>query len=227
MGLIQDFQMRLDKKIEEKHLLNHPFYQAWSKGALSKECLQEYAKDYYHHVRAFPTYLSALHSHTLDSETRREILNNLIEEEAGNPNHPDLWKAFTLSLGVTQKDIEEHQPSPEMKSLIDTFNHICREKSVAEGLAALYSYESQIPPICISKIEGLKKHYDLQNPQSWRYFSLHIEADEKHSSIERELLSKHVLEENALDAEKSAEKILDCLWKFLSSLCMRYEIQCV
>jgi pyrroloquinoline-quinone synthase len=41
----------LDALIEEYHLLKHPFYQAWTKGTLSREALQLYAEQYYQHVQ--------------------------------------------------------------------------------------------------------------------------------------------------------------------------------
>ena len=85
---------KIDNDIAEKHLLKHPFYLAWTRGELSKEALTDYAKQYYHHVAAFPTYLSAVHAKCDDQPTRRQILSNLIDEEAGSPNHPDLWKQF-------------------------------------------------------------------------------------------------------------------------------------
>lgn len=222
MTFVPQFLADLDHMIHEKHLLKHPFYLAWSKGTLSRECLKEYAQDYYHHVQAFPTYLSSLHSHTKDPTTRKEILNNLIEEEAGNPNHPDLWKTFATSLDA--KEIEHHSPSLEMETLVETFRNICLHGTVSEGLAALYAYESQIPSICVSKIDGLKKHYDMQDPKSWSYFAVHIGADEEHSRVERELLAKHITCETVSSTKNAAQQILDCLWNFLSGLCHRYEI---
>lgn len=64
----------IDERIEAKHLLKHDFYQAWNRGELSQECLKEYGKEYYHHVKAFPGYLSAVHSQMDDQEDRLEIL---------------------------------------------------------------------------------------------------------------------------------------------------------
>ncbi len=84
----QDFD-QIDKDIEAKHLLKHPFYLAWTRGELSREALADYARQYYHHVAAFPTYLSAIHANCDDQSTRKELLNNLIDEEAGSPNHPE------------------------------------------------------------------------------------------------------------------------------------------
>ena len=99
------FINQIDEIVEEYHLLKHPFYQAWNEGRLSIESLQDYAKQYYHHVEAFPTYLSAVHAQTEDMNTRKHILQNLIDEEAGSPNHPDLWLQFASALGVKKSDV--------------------------------------------------------------------------------------------------------------------------
>ena len=53
------FESDLLAAVMHHSMLKHPFYVAWSEGKLSREVLQEYAKQYYAHVRAFPTYVSA------------------------------------------------------------------------------------------------------------------------------------------------------------------------
>ncbi len=150
---------KIDNDIAEKNLLKHPFYLAWTRGELSGEALADYARQYYHHVAAFPTYLSAVHANCDDQATRKQLLHNLIDEEAGSPNHPELWLKFARGLGVEDVDVRTTEKQPETEGLIDTFQSVCRDGSTAEGLAALYAYESQIPAICESKIDGLKKHY--------------------------------------------------------------------
>ncbi|MDP1834997.1 MAG: CADD family putative folate metabolism protein [Chlamydiales bacterium] len=221
MNDTESYLNNIDQQIANKHLLSHPFYQAWTRGELTKECLAEYAAQYYHHVKAFPTYLSALHAHTEEAHTRRELLQNLIEEEAGTPNHPDLWKAFGEALSFT-----EQASNDEIQALINTFRDICHNGSVAEGLAALYAYESQIPAVSESKIHGLKQHYDMTNPKDWRYFTVHIEADKEHAAVERKLLAQYVNAENHQAVQASVQKVLDRLWDFLTGLCERYEIAC-
>jgi pyrroloquinoline-quinone synthase len=226
MQIVDSILEQLDEQIQKKHLLTHLFYQAWSEGKLSKDCLKEYAIEYYHHVKAFPTYLSALHAHTEDAGTRKGILQNLIEEEAGIPNHPELWKSFALHLGATEEELDAHTPSAEIQTLIRDFRSICRDGSIAEGLAALYAYESQIPAVCVSKIEGLKKYYGMQDPAAWRYFSVHIAADEEHARMEKKLLAQHLTSDQPEAVFQAAQKILDGLWNFLSSLCHRHQIAC-
>lgn len=222
---MKTFFENLESQITQKHLLNHSFYKAWSQGRLTNECLKDYAMEYYHHVRAFPKYLSALHSHTQDTETSKSLLQNLLEEEGGSPNHPELWKQFTLSLGVCSADIDNHQSCREIDNVIHSFKKICLGGSVAEGLAALYSYESQIPSICYSKIDGLKKHYSMKE-KDWVYFSVHIKADEEHARVEKQLLAKHVHEKNEELCLNASQVILDALWNFLSYLSEKYHLEC-
>ncbi|MDZ7345094.1 MAG: CADD family putative folate metabolism protein, partial [candidate division KSB1 bacterium] len=150
----------IDAQIASRSLLQHPFYQAWTRGELSREALRDYAMQYYHHVAAFPTYLSAVHALTDDLSARRQILLNLIDEEAGNPNHPALWLQFAESLGLQAEQVQSAVLQRETRYLIETFRSVCR-RSTVEGLAALYAYESQIPAVAISKIEGLKKFYEI------------------------------------------------------------------
>src|SRR5436853_6768093 len=109
---------QIDSRIAAKHVLQHSFYLAWARGELSREALADYARQYYHHVAAFPTYLSAVHAHCDDQPTRRQLLSNLIDEEAGSPNHPELWLQFAEGLGVSKADIQTSEKWSETSILI-------------------------------------------------------------------------------------------------------------
>jgi pyrroloquinoline-quinone synthase len=221
---MNEYIEKIDNDIAEKHLLKHPFYLAWTRGELSREALTDYARQYYHHVAAFPTYLSAVHAKCEDQTTRKQILSNLIDEEAGSPNHPELWKKFAEGLGVEEADLVKTAKQPETENLIDTFRSACGDGSTAEGLAALYAYESQIPAICESKIDGLKKHYEFADPEHYKYFSIHIEADREHSSAERRMLSAHIDNHNFETVRTSVNRVLNALWEMLYGVCRRHAI---
>ncbi len=216
----------IDRQVAAKHLLTHPFYLAWTRGELSKAALTDYAQQYYHHVAAFPTYLSAVHAHCDDQPTRKELLKNLIDEEAGSPNHPELWLKFVEGLGISREQVQRSEKREETTRLIETFRSVCREQSTADGIAALYAYESQIPAICESKIDGLKKHYAFTDPEHYRYFSVHIEADHEHAAAERLMLESHVNENNVAGVYQSVQRVLDSLWDLLSGVCGRHAIEC-
>jgi pyrroloquinoline-quinone synthase len=217
---------QIDHDISAKHLLKHPFYLAWARGELSKDALTDYAQQYYHHVAAFPTYLSAVHANCEDQATRKQLLNNLIDEEAGSPNHPELWKNFANALGVEDAELARTEKQTETKNLINAFRSVCGKRSTAEGLGALYAYESQIPAICESKIDGLRKHYGFTKPEHYEYFTVHIDADREHSAAEREMLSRCIDDRNFEPVKASVNRVLDALWEMLSGVCRRHAIVC-
>src|SRR5262249_10965465 len=128
---------QIDNDIAAKHLLKHPFYLAWTRGELSRDALADYASQYYHHVAAFPTYLSAVHAKCGGQSTRKQLLANLIDEEAGSPNHPELWLKFAEALGVSESGVLQSVQRPETENLVKTFRSVCGDGTTAAGLAAL------------------------------------------------------------------------------------------
>jgi pyrroloquinoline-quinone synthase len=216
----------IDRQIAARHLLTHPFYLAWTRGELSRAALADYARQYYHHIAAFPTYLSAVHANCDDQPTRRQLLDNLIDEEAGSPNHPELWLRFAECLGVSKEDAQSTEKWNETKNLIETFRSVCANGETSEGLAALYAYESQIPAVSESKIKGLIENYSFTAPRDYEYFSVHVEADREHSAAERQMLSEYVSDENAAPVSAAVTRILDALWEMLSGVCRRHAIAC-
>jgi len=216
----------IDRQIAAKHLLTHPFYLAWTRGELSKEALADYSRQYYHHVAAFPTYLSAVHAGCDDQPTRKQLLDNLVDEEAGSPNHPELWLQFAEGLGVSKSDVQSSPKWNETSNLIDTFRSVCSTGTTAEGLAALYAYESQIPAVSESKIKGLVENYGMTEAKDYQYFTVHIEADREHSAAERAMLNDYVTDANAETAAGAVDRVLDALWEMLSGVCRRHAVAC-
>jgi pyrroloquinoline-quinone synthase len=91
-------------------------------------------------------------------------------------------------------------------------------------LTALYAYESQIPAVAESKIEGLRKHYGIANPRTLAYFDVHIQADKEHAAGEQRLLARYVDENNAEAVEESVGRVLDALWEMLSGVERRHPL---
>jgi pyrroloquinoline-quinone synthase len=206
----------LDQLIHENRMLSHPFYQKWMEGTLEKKTLQKYAKQYYGFVRAFPTFISQVHSQCDDLEVRRILLSNLIDEENGSPNHIDLWREFAFALEISDEQLQQEAPQEATRQLIDLFRRSCAKKP-AFGIAALYSYESQIPEISSTKIDGLKRWYGLTDPSQYRYFSEHETADVTHAAEEKSLLLALLKDDDADALLLEVKGILDALSGFLTS----------
>jgi pyrroloquinoline-quinone synthase len=210
---------KLDAMVEERSLLKHPFYQTWSAGGLTLERLLNYAAQYYRHVEAFPRYLSALHSRCQDLETRQALLDNLIDEERGPENHPELWLRFADGLGASRQSVLSALPSASTSALVETFDRLARQDCVSAGLAALYVYEAQIPPVAATKIDGLRRFYAISDERSLSFFTIHQKTDYFHAQTTARLLRRHAttptLEHCALEGAGAA---LNALWTMLDGV---------
>ena len=209
----------IDSKVAEKAMLKHPFYQAWTEGRLPIDTLRAYARQYFHHVEAFPRAVSAVHSACPDRDGRRLLAENLAEEEgieAGKQDHASLWLMFAGGLGESAEAVRAQPLNRETKALIDTFRRLSRQ-SYAAGLGALYAYESQFPGVATAKIEGLIDRYGINDEETLRFFHVHESADVEHSAVCRTLLDRLPESERA-EAVAAGEELAAALWNFLSGV---------
>jgi len=217
----QEFLTELEARIEKYDLLSHPFYKAWSAGQLSREDLREYARDYFHHVEAFPSYLEEFGSRINDEQLRRVVFMNR-DDEAGHDEgarpHAELWLDFVEGMGGGRL-MNRHVPAPEIQQLMGTFHEFARTSTPEEALAAFYAYESQIPRVANEKARGLREMYGVDE-RTCGYFTLHTTADVYHSRIWRHQLSKLVEKhpEAAETALNAAENAAKALWKALDGI---------
>ena len=217
------FSKKLNKKLDQYHLLNHPFYKSWNEGKLTREIIKDYAEQYYQHVKAFPRYISATHSICEDIEKRKILLENLQDEENPNADHPKLWKNFALAMGADPDKIENVKREWFTNDMIENFFYQAR-KSYAEGLASLYTYERQIPEIAETKIRGLKKFYGVTSKEGLEFFEAHKAADVIHRK-ECEKLLDALTEEEKDKAEKASVITARYLWNFLSGMSTKHKLQ--
>ena len=217
------FSKELNKKLDQYHLLNHPFYKSWNEGKLTREIIKDYAEQYYQHVKAFPRYISATHSICEDIEKRKILLENLQDEENPSADHPKLWKNFALAMGADKDKIEDVKREWFTNDMIENFFHQAR-KSYAEGLASLYTYERQIPEIAETKIRGLKKFYGVTSKEGLEFFEAHKAADVIHRK-ECEKLLDALTEEEKVKAERASMLTARYLWNFLSGMSTKHKIQ--
>jgi len=207
----------LDTIVSERHLLDHPFYTAWTRGELTIDALRGYAGQYYKHVAAFPTYLSAIHSRTEDITTRQYLLENLNDEEQGDENHPELWLRFAEGLGAQREQVRGAGALPETAECDRVFREIVTTASPSAALAALYAYESMVPAVAQSKIDGLKDHYRIDDAETIKFFTVHLEADVWHAQVARDLL-EGAPEDVRAEAEAVTRRALDALWMLLDGV---------
>jgi len=218
-----NFINKIDSQIQKNHLLNHSFYQAWNTGALSNDTIKEYAAQYFQHVALFPRYLSSIHSNCDDIRIRQMLLDNLIDEEKGTENHPELWMRFAEGMGNSRNEVDTKILMKETRDLVNTFINLSKSEKYHIGLAALYCYESMQPEIAQTKKEGLEKFYGVNDENTLKFFTVHIHADKWHREVVRNLLIEiSQSTENKKEILIAVESALGALNNFLTGMEKNY-----
>jgi len=219
------FFTALDARLDRYDLLKHAYYQAWSAGELTREDLREYAAEYWHHVAAFPAYLSALHSRLPEGKLRRMVAGNLADEEGlahGDVAHSEMWMDFARGMGAEESEVRERKLGAETQALLEHFRAammVAANGSAAAALAALYAYESRVPAIAQTKADGLARHYKTDEATR-RYFTVHTSADVHHARVWREAIAAELAAhpEQAEAALAAGEAAARRLWETLDGM---------
>jgi pyrroloquinoline-quinone synthase len=190
----------LQARLDGRRLLDHPFYQRWSRGEVSVEELRAYAAQYRHFEAALPQHLEAI---SRDATLRDVALRNLADEQT----HLELFDAFAAALGEAQPAA----PSPAMQSLLDVYQR-ARARSAAEGFAALLAYEAQSPDVAASKAAGLREHGILDG-DGLAFWDAHATLDRDHAAWALDALS--TCGAGAQQVGDSIEAAAAAWWAFL------------
>ncbi len=215
----KEFFEQMDARIAKYDLLCHPFYKAWAAGELTREDLQEYGRDYFHHVAEFPEYLREFGARVGDDQLRRAVLVNREDEigAGGSRPHAEIWLDFVEGMGGDRAGADA--PVNEIGELTGWFHSVAREGAPEEALAAFYAYESQVPRVSAEKARGLREMYGADE-KTCEYFTLHTTADVYHSRIWKHQLGK-IVEGNPQAAERAliaGENAAAALWKALDGI---------
>jgi pyrroloquinoline-quinone synthase len=190
-----DVVARIEAAASRWNVLEHPFYQRWSAGELTRTELAEYAAQYRHAVVALADAAAAAG----DAEHARE------ERE-----HVALWDAFAAGCGsvATDANAETRECASAWTAGDDRL----------ERLAILYAIESAQPAISQTKLDGLFGHYAFEEGPATEYFSLHAERDHEHAAHSRDLLEKLAGEEDASRLAARAEAAARGNWRLLDGV---------
>lgn len=214
-----DWWNEVEAIIQERRLLDHPFNVAWREGRLKLADIQFYGRQYFHHVNAFPQYVSAVHANAPDMPTRQMLLENLIEEEQGADNHPELFLRFCEGAGLERSDVQGAAPRAETAACVDTFKGLSRNANHLAGLAALYAYESQQHELSASKVQRLDVHYGIIDERAYQFFKVHTQADVWHAQGERDAITAAAqTEADRALVKESVTAACDAVWKLFDGI---------
>ena len=204
----------IDMEIEKLSLLRHSFYLMWSEGKLTVDHLQGYSREYYQLVKTVPKMVDAIASSAGGKAIAASIAANAIEEE----QHISLWEKFAKSLGVSIGELSGHDKMT--REAVESMERLSG-LSIEQAAAAMYAYEAELPKISRSKIDGLKKFYNLSGGDATKYFEVHEEADVRHAQLWRDIMLAAPAEKHASMME-SATASLEAQNRLLDSVQQKY-----
>jgi pyrroloquinoline-quinone synthase len=177
---------RIDQLIEKQSLLKHQFYVMWNEGTLTLESLSGYSKEYFQLVKAVPGFVNMIKENA--SQGKDAIAENQKEEY----EHVAPWTKFANSLGVSARELDEYTGLEKTREAVSNLSKLMT--TFESGCAAMYALEQEIPKISLSKIDGLRKFYNITDDDAIEYFRLHTEADIRHAALWRKILEKTPIE---------------------------------
>ena len=189
---------RVDATRRRCDVLQHPFYQRWARGELTRSELAFYAGQYRHAVVA----LADATAHAGDERHA--------DEERG---HIALWDRFVVSVGGDTGAAATVETAACVAAWAD------EGRDRAATLAALYAIESSQPAISDTKRAGLVEHYGAA-PESdaTRYFDLHATLDHAHAAGDRRELGALIRPANEERLLAEAERVLRANWQLLDGV---------
>lgn len=195
---------RVEDKRKRWNVLEHPFYQRWSSGELSREELARYSGQYRHAVEAIATISAA----AAEALPERGELRRHAAEELG---HVRLWDGFVNAVGG---DVDA-APNAETAACVEAW---AGGADVLDLLARLYAVEVAQPEISRTKRAGLVGRYGFADGSGTAYFRVHERRDVEHAAEVRELIAELA---GAGDGERivaEAERAYAANWRLLDGV---------
>jgi pyrroloquinoline-quinone synthase len=202
-----DLWTRLEAVGARWNVLEHPFYQRWTDGTLTRAELATYAGQYRHAVVALAG--ASRHAARAAAGADARALDEHAEEEAA---HVALWDGFARAVGGDPAAA----PAAETRACAEAWARPGRE--LLRTLVALYAIESAQPAIADVKRAGLRERYGLDSPAATGYFDVHVERDREHAAAARALIDAR-LDDAAVDGlVAEAEAVLRANWRLLDGV---------
>jgi pyrroloquinoline-quinone synthase len=201
-----DVWQRIEQARDRWNVLEHPFYQRWSAGELSREELADYSGQYRHATAALARLCADVADSAPDSE--RSELRRHAEEEA---SHIALWDGFVEAVGGEVAA----EPTAETQDCVDAWT--ASDDRVSQ-LVRLYAVESGQPAISKTKREGLAAHYGIGDGPGNEYFRVHERADVEHAEEGRSLIESHLADADPDALVAAAEAAFKANWRLLDGV---------
>lgn len=176
--------MEAELKADGLTMLDAPFLAAAEAGTLTRDQIREWATQFYAATRDGRLTIGNFYANAPDDpELRRELAENLYEEETGRISgvgkcHMDVFHSLLAAFGISQEEALALEP-PYGRRAGGMGRTIEPEDYYVELAAYGYSVEVPNQAFCVRIHDALQSNYGFSDDEL-RWFSMHAELDADH-----------------------------------------------
>ena len=219
MATSTEFVEQLKKDIQAfpKIRIKHPFLKAVCNGTASMDQIRAWAIQDYQFRAAVPRICMLRYLACTDPEIAKKLWGVVEEEtrglDTGTAGHNELAIRFANSIGLTQKQLENAELRPSTAAHLYYVELIIHTLPWFVVMSIQIGAEGTFGPAAAAI--GLIKNYKM-NPNDVRFFTVHSEADEDHSSLAEEIAVRYLhspsLQEQTYKATFRRMELLYDIW---------------
>ena len=215
------FRDQLISARDNRHSKNHPFFELWAQGKLTKEQTAFYCTQHFHYVVEYLNWMAYEASQIPRRDVKTYLFENLGDEENPDDRHLDMLKDYVAACGVNPNSVEGSIVLGGTDQLQNWGWRLVYQTPWQAALAGMFiGLESQFLDICKKIVPALHKYYGHQpGAREIRFFEEHIHADEVHGSKGFAIVEKYAdtPELQAL-ALKAIEEATIRRWRYMNSI---------
>jgi pyrroloquinoline quinone (PQQ) biosynthesis protein C len=197
MATSKEFVDQLKKDIQAfpKIRIKHPFLKAVCNGTATMDQIRAWAIQDYQFRAAVPRICMLRYLACTDPEIAKKLWGVVEEEtrglDTGTAGHNELAILFANSIGLTQKQLETAELRPSTAAHLYYVELIIHTLPWFVVMSIQIGAEGTFGPAAAAIGNGLIKNYQM-NPDDVRFFTVHSEADEDHSSLAEEIAVRYL-----------------------------------
>ena len=178
------FHDQLVARRDQRHSKNHPFFELWAQGKLTKEQTAFYCTQHYHYVVEYLNWLAFEASQIPRRDVKTYLFENLGDEENPDDRHLDMLKDYVAASGMNRDSVENSIVLAGTDQLQNWGWRMVYQTPWQAAAAGLFiGLESQFLDICKTIVPALHQYYGYKpRAREIRFFEEHVHADEIHGA---------------------------------------------
>jgi pyrroloquinoline quinone (PQQ) biosynthesis protein C len=215
------FRAQLTSIRDKRHSKDHPFFELWCQGKLTREQTAIYCMQHFHFVGEYLNWMAYEASQIRERDAKAYLFENLGDEENPEDRHLDMLLDYVASCGLPRESVEKAKVLANTEALQNWGWRLVYQRPWQIALTGMFiGLESQFKDICKRIVPALHQHYGY-NPgaREIRFFEEHIGADEIHAAkgfaiVEKYCTSPELQQQAARVVEEATVK----RWAYMNGI---------